>query len=426
MKVLLISNHYAELPGGAISVVRATKTLLEDQGHTTVPFSIQEGTTLPTPVRSYFPSVQRLRWQPLPSDATGASPYSFPARESLRRLVADYRPTVAHLHNVFSILTLSVVDALHDEGVPTVMTLHEFKSVCPNGLLFTHDGICHRCVHGGRFWNAVRHRCVGESVYKSAIAAAEAYFYRFRNIWSKVDAFVAPSEFLRDVVVAGGLPADRVEVISNPAPVLEDIGERDIAAPAFFVYSGRLLPQKGLDVLLDASALLRPGIRVVIYGSGPLDQYLRDRVEREGLPVDLRGYADEVTIAADLERCMALVSPSVWYENCPMTILEAAGRGVATVGSDLGALPDLVKHKESGILVAPGDPRSLASALLQLADDPAWAVELGRRAWEDARTRHNPQTHIAAITALYEKAAARSAERDDSLRRHFPHLEPNG
>lgn len=407
MKVLLVSNHHGHLPGGAVAMIRATEQLLEESGHTTVLFAIREDTNYPAPERTWFPSVQELRRQPTPTDRDGAGPYSFVARDRLRGLLSAERPDVAHLHNVFSKLTLSTVDALHEHRIPVVLTLHEFKSVCPNGLLFTHDGICHRCVGSGRFRNAIRHRCVEGSFYRSAIAAAEAYVNRFRNAWSKVDAFVAPSEFLRDVVVAGGLPRDRIEVVPNPAPVAQDLEARAVGARPYFVYSGRLMPEKGLDVLLDAARILGGGVDIAIYGSGPLEAHLRRRIDDEGLPVSLRGYAEKETIARDLDHSLASLTPSVWYENCPMAILEAAGRGVATVASDLGALPELVAHKESGLLVPPDDPRSLASALRALADDPAWAVELGHAAWRAARQRHDPHAHVEAVTRIYRGAIDR-------------------
>lgn len=411
MKVLLVSNHYGRLPGGAVAMTRTTEQLLEETGHSTVAFAIAEDATFPTTARPHFPSVQQLRRQPLPSDRTGASPYSFPARDRLRRLVTEERPDVAHLHNVFSKLTLSVLDGLDEHRIPVVMTLHDFKSVCPNGLLFTHDGICHRCVRGGRFGHAMRHRCVDRSVYRSAIAAGEAYVNRFRNVWERIDAFIAPSEFLRDAVVAGGLPRDRIEVVPNPAPVAADLRAREVDPRPTFVYSGRLIPQKGLDVLLDAAAILGRDVRIAVYGSGPLETHLRRRVENEDLAVEICGYADRTAIAPELDRCLASLTPSVWYENCPMAILEAAGRGVATVASDLGGIQELVAHKESGLLVPPGDPHSLASALRELADDPAWAVELGRGAWDTARERHDRRAHVEALTKLYRGAIDRRRSR---------------
>lgn len=406
MKVLLASNHHGALAGGAVAMIRVTEELLRSAGHDTVTFAIREDANFDSRSRAYFPSIGDLRRQPLPSDDSGASPYSIPARVRVLRLVRAERPDVAHLHNVFGKLTLSVVDALHSESIPIVLTLHEYKSVCPNGVLYTHDGVCHRCVRGGRFWNAVRHRCLDRSVYKSAIAAAEAYLNRWRGVWDKIDLFVAPSEFLRDAVVAGGLPRDRIEVVPNPAPALSDPRDRRIDGQTF-VYSGRLIPQKGLDVLLDAVNLTKANVRLVLFGSGPLDRYLRQRVERERLPVEIRGYADNQTIARELDGCVASVTPSLWYENCPMAILEAAGRGVATIAGDLGAMPELVEHKETGLVVSPGDARGLASALDEVAADPAWAAQLGRAAWERVRARHDPQRYVVRILDLYERALGR-------------------
>lgn len=400
MKVLLVSNHHGSLPGGAVAMLARTQELLSSAGHETVEFAIREDTNPPSPWTDYFPATRDLARQPFASRQTGASPYSIAARRRVRRLARETRPDVAHLHNVFGKLTLSIVDALQAEAVPVVLTLHEYKSVCPNGLLHTHDGICHRCLEGGRFWNAVRHRCEG-SLYASAIAAAEAYLNHSRDVWKKVSAFVAPSEFLRDVVVSAGLPGDRVHVVTNPADPVETPARRP-DDPPLFVFSGRLIPEKGLSTLAEAAARVRSGARIAVFGVGPVAGRLREQVARERLPVDLHGYAPKELIAGYLDRSLACVVPSVWYENCPMTILEAAGRGVAAIASDLGGMTELVAHKETGLRVPPGDAAALASAIDEIADQPEWALELGGAAWERVRERHDPAAHVTSLLHVYD------------------------
>jgi glycosyltransferase involved in cell wall biosynthesis len=387
-------------------MMEVTTELLEGEGHETIPFAIREGSNPLTPWRSYFPSISDLRRQPLPSGAGGASPYSLPARRRMLSLVRAARPDIAHLHNVFGKLTLSIVDALDDEGVAVVLTLHDYKAVCPNGLLFTHDGICHRCLHGGRFWNAVRHCCSEGSRYSSLISAAEAYVNRFRRTLMKVAAFIAPSEFMRGIIVSAGLPSQRVYVLPNPAKALA-APRSGLGSNPYFLYSGRLVRGKGLDVLLSAAHLMNVDERIFLYGAGPLEERLRDEIKRQRLPIEICGYGPKRLIAEMLDGCTALLLPSLWYENCPMAILEAAGRGVASVVSDLGGMKELVSHRQSGLLFPPGDARSLASCLDELARRPEWALELGREAWAHVRKRHDPAAHLQGLMTIYEEARAR-------------------
>jgi glycosyltransferase involved in cell wall biosynthesis len=240
-------------------------------------------------------------------------------------------------------------------------------------------------------------------LYKSLISATEAYLNHFRQTWSKVAAFIAPSEFLRDVVVSSGLPSDRVHVLPNPVDAAESPKRLPDSQP-FFVYTGRLTHGKGLDVLLQASRLMKRRARILLYGTGPLEGAIIDEVKRDRLPVEVRGYATKPVLAAAFHRCVAALVPSVWYENCPMAILEAAGRGVATVASDLGAMKELISHGESGLLFGPGDARALSSALDELVDRPAWALDLGQKAWRNVRERHDPGVHYQGLMTIYEEA----------------------
>ena len=208
------------------------------------------------PTREYFEgSVVRRVGDSL------AAIYSFDARRRLRRLLRVARPDVAHLHNVYHQLSLSIVDELRSARVPIVMTLHDYKAACPSYQLLTHDGLCQRCVGGG-YWNAVRHRCIKGSIAGSAVAAAEAYLNRLRGQYRKVDLFLAPSAFLRDIMVRAGLPSGRVEVLRNAVPI--EPAPRPSPTRPKFVYAGRLSPEKGVEWILDASSSFGSELEVVV------------------------------------------------------------------------------------------------------------------------------------------------------------------
>lgn len=401
MKVLLSTNHYGRMPGGAVAMAEMTHRLLERAGHEVIPFAIAEEGAHPSEWQDYWATAADLQSQLLPVNDELDTPWSFVARRKLARLVDAARPDVAHLHNVYGKLTLSIVDALIEKNIPTVLTLHEYRSICPNGWLATHDGVCHRCV-GGSTLNAVRHRCVDGSLAKSAVAAAEAAIYRSRRQFDKIDMMLAPSHFLRDEVIAGGLDGDRIKVVYNPAERGE-LPARRPKEPPTFVFFGRLVQNKGIDVLLSAAKLLDDEARVVIFGSGRMEDHIRRRIENERLPVELRGYVGREAIRSELESAVASILPSIGYENAPMAILEAAGRGVPTIGSNIGAIPEMIDDAKTGVLVAPGDPPALADAMRDLASDPDRVIELGRGAWERIGTLHDPGDYLEAVVDSYEE-----------------------
>jgi glycosyltransferase involved in cell wall biosynthesis len=402
--VLLVGNHWTPGPGGAETMMVLTAELLRAAGHEVVPFAVAEDRTLPTPVRDRLPAAAGAGARTRFGEAW-AGTWSPRAYLALRRVVEEVRADVAHVHHVHERLTVSVLDALRSARVPTVLTVHDYKPVCPNFRLFTGGVPCTRCL-GGRYANVVRHRCLEGSRWRSVAAAADAYATRGRRVYEQLDALVAPSAHLRDRLVEGGLPAGAITVLPNPV----------VAAPAPrpaphgppVVFSGsRLVPEKGVDVLLDAAARLPVGVRVRLAGSGRAERAVRDRVAAEGLPVDVLGPLPPAGVATELRAATTAVLPAVWEENCPMAVLEAAASGVPVVASATGGVPELVDDGATGLLVPPGDPAALAAALTGLVTGPAEAARLGAAAWARARQRHDPRVHVDALLDLYGQVGNR-------------------
>ena len=337
--------------------------------------------------------------------------YNRTARRRLDELLRSVRPDVAHLHNVFDQLTLSVVDSLDDAGVPIVMTAHDYRPVCPNYRLLAPDGVCRRCVDTGRYWHAVRLRCHQGSFTRSALVAVESRRSRSRGVYERIDRFVAPSRFLRDVLVDGGLPAARIDVVPNAVAVGCSTAARQVDAPPTFIYFGRYTAEKGLDDLLTATARLEHGARVELFGAGPLQDRLRERVAAEGLPAVVHPEATLAEILPVLRGSVAAVLPARWHENCPMAILEAAAEGVATIATSMGGIPELITNGENGLLVPPGSPGALARAMDELAAEPGRALELGHNARARLQRFHDPATHLAGLLDSYERAIERRAQR---------------
>jgi glycosyltransferase involved in cell wall biosynthesis len=398
VRVLLVGNHWTDGPGGAETMLVLTADLLRRAGHEVVPFAVAEERTLPTPVRDRLPvaagSGARTRF-----GEAWAGTWSPRSYRALAGVVEEVRPDVAHVHHVFERLTTSVLDALRRRGVPTVLTLHDYKPVCPNYRLFTEGAPCTRCL-SGRYLEVVRHRCLEGSRWRSVAAAADAYVSRARGLYDRVDAFVAPSAFLRDRVVEGGLPAARVRVLPNPV-VAAAAPRAEPELPPYVLYASRLVAEKGVGTLLDAAALLPPGVRVRVLGSGRVERQFRARVAAEGLPVDVLGAQPPDVVTRQLRGAAAAVLPALWWENCPMAVLEAGAQGVPVVASSVGGIPELVEDGGTGVLVPPGDAPALAAAVTGLLDHPEAAARMGRAAWARVRDRHDPADHVRALLDLY-------------------------
>jgi glycosyltransferase involved in cell wall biosynthesis len=399
VRVLLLNNHW-RLVGGAETVAIQTRRLLESAGHEVAVFSVAEdGQTA-----GEWPGGDRGGT----TGARAAGPlkgvWSIDAFRQLDRLLDDRPFDVAHAHNVYEGLTLSVLDALERRRIPTVLTLHDYRALCPNGVLRRPGGgPCTRCLDSPPFlWSAVRHRCVRGSLRLSAVAAAEASLNRLRRRYERLAGLLAPSRFLRRLFIQAGFPPERIAFVPNAVP--ETAPAAAPAVPPRFVFAGRLTEDKGLDVLLHAAQRLRGVARVAVVGGGRRERLLATRVAAERLPVDLLGPMAPAAVARELGAGTAVVVPSLWYENCPLVILEAAARGIPAVASDLGGMRELVEHRRTGLLVPPGDPAALAGAMLELVGDPALVHELGGRARRRALGEHSEEQYLARITAVYRRA----------------------
>jgi glycosyltransferase involved in cell wall biosynthesis len=323
-------------------------------------------------------------------------------------------PEVAHVHNIYHHLSPSILGALKGHGIPIVMTLHDYKVICPTYQLLAPDGVCERC-RGGRFYQAVVHRCSKDSLSASLLVATEAYVHRFLGSYDQVDLFVCPSRFLLERMVAHGLPRARLVHIPNFAPLDEFRPSRSAARGEYAIYFGRLAPEKGLGTLLKAIAKVRR-VPLVIVGDGSEEERLKKQArELELTNVSFLPRVEKHALADLVAGARFAVLPSEWYENCSISVLESFALGRAVVGARIGGMPELIEDGATGLLFRPGDADELAAKLDSLYADPRAAEELGVQARRRAEADFSPRKHIEQITQIYRRvtkgAQARSVGR---------------
>jgi glycosyltransferase involved in cell wall biosynthesis len=325
------------------------------------------------------------------------------ARRSLKRLLQARKPDVAHLHNVYHQLTLSIVDELRAQNIPIVLTLHDYKPVCPSYVVYTKGEVCHRCV-GSHPGHAIVHRCIKGSRAASAIAVIEAGIVASRRSYGNIDAFISPSQHLAGVMASGGLNAARIHVIPNFVADEQFRAEESVvqSGSPMVVFVGRLEDVKGIHTLLEAARLLRSNAEVVIVGGGPLEAAVEAAAE-DGA-VRYEGRKDWPDVAAFMDNARAVLVPSLWEENCPMVTLEAGARHCSVIGSDRGGLRDLVRHDVDGILFPTGDAAALAQAIDRVCEDGVFASRLGRARYTRTLEHNTANAHLPTLMMVYEEA----------------------
>lgn len=421
MRVLQIHKFFYP-HAGSETVLFHTRELLKDHGHEVIDFAMEDPRNIASPYARYFAPKRDYvdRTRPYSSRARDAlaSVYSVSARVRLRALLEDVRPDVAHMHIIYHQLTLSVVDELARHGVPSVLTLHDYKIGCPAYVLYRDGEPCNLCTKGP-VENALLHNCIKGSRSASLIAAVEARIARLRGSYNKIDAYIAPSAFAGRVAVESGVDAACVHRIPNFLPAGE-VGEpvRVLDEEPRFFFAGRLEEVKGVREMLHAFASddRRLGTLVLAGAGGELEEEVRSTADRSR-SIEYLGRITREEVREQLRRSRALLVPSLWHENNPMSLLEARAAGIAVVSSDMGGLPEMVDHGIDGFVVPRGDTAALVDAIARLAADRGLAQEMGRRGYERLRRENDAEVHYGQLMTVYKAAISRRSGLTSNRRR---------
>ncbi len=383
MNTLLSINNYYYYRGGAETVFLEHNRMFERLGWRVVPFAMRHPENLQTDWARYFIDEIEFGHHYSLAGRIARVPkiiYSSESRRQVRALVRDTHPNIAHAHNVYHHLSPSVLAALKRRGVPVVLTLHDLKLACPEAHMLTHDGICERC-RGGRLHNVVVHRCIKGSRMLSGVVWLEALVNRvLRSYQKSVDCFVVPSRFYMDKLRDWGVLGDNA--VHVPNFIDPDVYVPGWAPSDTFVYFGRLSKEKGVATLVRGAA--RAGVKLRVIGTGPEEPALRALAVDLGADVEFAGYHSGEALRARVRECRAVVLPSEWYENAPMSVLEAYALGKPVIGARIGGIPELVREGETGAVFDSGSVSALADTLCDWAAYPHEQIVsagMAGRAW---------------------------------------------
>lgn len=402
MKVLLI-NKYLFPKGGDSAVSLATADLLKKRGHKVVFFSMKHPNNYPSEFEKYFVSnvdlnkkhgiITRLK-------TLGRIIYSFEAKKKIKKLIEAEKPDVAHLHNFHHHISPSIIDELNKQNIPIVMTLHYYKLTCPYYYhLNSKDEICEKCKNG--YYNVLLNRCTKGSYSKSFANMVEMYIHHnILNIYKKVDLFISPSKFLIEKTrelkhINNIVHLPNFIHLENYVPS-ENLGQ-------YVIYFGRLSREKGLITLLNASKDLK-NIKIKILGEGPLESGLIKKAKFENLNVEFLGHVDGEKLIDEIKSSLFAVVPSQWYENQPISILEAFAMAKPVVGSRIGGIPELVKDGERGLTFQPGNYEDLRKKFVNLLSDESKISTMGRNARSFVEKEFNAERHYQELIKIYEEA----------------------
>lgn len=379
MKVLLLNNfHYRK--GGSETVYFQTGRLLAAHGHEVLWFSFADERNVPCPQSEFFPE--------RPSSAIGTSVsycYNRSAAKALERLLEKEKPDIAHVHLIWGGLSPSVLKVLRRHHIPVVHTVHDYRLVCP-GYLFMDGGgaVCERCSRG-YFLPCLSHRCAKGSLPQSLLMTFEMYLRRwFFNPLRLIGGFHFVSKFAyeRHLAHEPGYAKAKHSVIYNCLP---DSPAPEVKRGDYFLYCGRLSREKGVHTLIEAFSR-DSNLHLKVTGTGPLENELRAKAA-SAANIEFCGYRTGEDLSSLLRNCCCVIVPSEWYENNPLSIIEAYSAGKPVIGAAIGGIPEIVREGETGYLFLPSDAEGLLAAaqrLAALSDEDYASLSAGsRRFFED-------------------------------------------
>lgn len=427
MKILM-ANKYYHPAGGPEEVMFKTSEHLQVQGHTVIPFSMHHPLNLRSRYESYFVSRvdynnhSRMPWNLAKS--TFRIIFNSEARKKMEQLICDVRPDIAHLHNIYHQLSPSILIPLKEHQIPVVMTLHDFKLLCPNYTFMRQEKPCEEC-RGKHFYRAVKYKCVKNSRFKSAICALEMYIHRIsRTYRDMVDCFVALSRFAQQKLIQYGWPEEKVTYLPNcvdlPAYKIKSTHQR------YVLFLGALSDKNGALNLVKAMRHL-PAVKLKVAGRGEQEKAIRDYIRENGMDnVELLGFITGGELEGALADCEFLVFPSNCYHNCPMSILESFAHHKPVVASNLGSVPELVRDGVTGLLFEPGDEDALVERIMSLWETPLLARRLGRNARKMAQRDFSPGEHYSRLLGIYEGLIQNPESADSAIRLPAPECTGRG
>lgn len=402
MNILQVNKYFHPF-AGVESYYFSLFKLLQKNGHQVAAFAMEDGEAIKIRWQKFF--VSRVDY-----NGTGIREklkfltrmfYSREAGQKISALIKEFKPDIVHLHSIYHHLSPAIIPVIKSYGIPIVQHLHDFHLVSPNYNLFHQGQIC-EASKVKKYYRAVIHRCVKNSYLASAAEAAEKYFQLLSGWEYKlIDYFIVPSNFMKMKLKEYGIDESKVAVI----PHFIDHRQYRLspAGGEYLLYFGRLCEEKGVEMLLNV-ALKLPHLKIKIAGRGPLETKITALIRRKNISnVELVGFLHGRALKKIIENSRLTVLPSVWYEVFGLSILESFACGKPVVASDIGGIPEIVRHQENGLLFRPGDLPDALNKIRLLIRNSNLLKKMGVAARNTVVYKYNSRNHYENIIKLYSK-----------------------
>ena len=369
MPKLLSLNTYNYRRGGSDVVFLEQDAMFRVQGWGTAVMAMHHPKNEPSPWSRFFADEIEFGHDYGALDMlamAGKVIYSLEAKRKISALLDEFPADVAHVHCIYHHLSPSVLVELKHRGIPTVMTAHDLKLACPAYKMLNRGGVCEKC-RSGNLLHVVANRCIRDSLPASVLIMLESAVHKSMGLYGRnLDRVVAPSLFYKQKLMEWGWPEQQLAYIPN---YVDAFAYTPRFEPGdYFFYFGRLAIEKGVATLIRAAAQAKVKLRIA--GTGPEGDALKALADELGGDIEFLGFVSGEPLWKWVREARAIVLPSEWYENAPMSVLEAYACGKPVIGARIGGIPEMVHEGESGTLFESGNVSELAGSLSRLSAMP--------------------------------------------------------
>lgn len=404
---ILVVNWTWYPSGGDWTYVESVVDLYTKNGHTVIPFSMKDERNFPTYYSKYF--IENIDYKKINKRSLSAgvkvvakSIYSVEAQQNLERLLDDVKIDFVHINVIHHYITPTILKIIKKRNIPVIWTLHEYTPICPESTFISHGQICERCF-GGAFYNCITHSCKKGSILASTVAALENYVHKYLNYYSYVDFYVCPSVFLYDKFKQFNFFNEKLVQLYhgyNYAEINATLKMPPSAAEKYIVFVGRLEKIKGAHTVLKAMQSC-PQIELKVIGAGTQEAELQEFAQVNKLTnVSFLGKKTQQETLQLIRDAEFLICASEWYEVLGFTVVEAMALGKPVVGSDIGAIPEMVINNYTGLLFEPGNANQLSQCINLLYNDAEKIKKWGQNAQQHIQQLINTEKHFEGLKKL--------------------------
>lgn len=401
MRILLV-NKFHYLKGGSEKYYFELAEILKKKGHEVAFFSMKDEKNIQTQEKEYFVESMDLN----SNNKLKALDviYSKANKQKMKETLEAFKPDIVHVNNFQRQLSASIIEAIEEKNIPIIFTAHDIQAVCPAIVMLDgNKNVCEKCM-GGNYTSCVKNKCIKDSILKSILGAIEARYYRKKKIYTnKINHIITPSEFYKSKLVQDGIEKSKITALHNFISVEKyNVKTED---EGYALYFGRLSKEKGILNLIEAFSKIEKG-KLYIAGDGPEKEKIEEWIQKKKLQsrIQLVGLLTQEQVTEYVRKCRFVIVPSVWYENCPYSILETLAIGKPVVGANIAGIPELIKDNQNGFLYPYNDTERLKEKMETLLQDKELAEAFGRNAKGMATKLYSKEYYYTKLIEIYENA----------------------